>query len=228
MKPRIENKSGFIGKVLGMIPAATIACGIGSASAITIPASTQDETHASQTSEQHLVVAGGCFWGVQAVFQHLKGVKTAISGYAGGTADTAKYDVVSGGNTGHAEAVQITYDPSQITLGQILQVFFSVAHNPTELNYQGPDHGTQYRSAIFFSTPEQKVIAEKYIAQLDAAKVFDAPIATKLEPLTQFYPAESYHQDYARLNPMNPYIMINDAPKVRALKKEFPDWYVEK
>jgi len=228
MKISTENKSSFISKVMGMIPVATIACGIGSASAMTIPTPMQDEPRAAQTSEQHIVVAGGCFWGIQAVFQHLKGVKTAISGYAGGTAETAKYNAVSTGDTGHAEAVQITYDPSQITLGQILQVFFSVAHNPTELNYQGPDHGTQYRSAIFFSTPEQKAVAEKYIAQLDATKVFDAPIATKLEPLTQFYPAEAYHQDYARLNPMNPYIMINDAPKVRALKKEFPDWYMEK
>jgi len=228
MKTSTENKSGFIGKMLGLAGAATVACGIGPAQAMTIPAPVQDEPRAAQMSEQHIVVAGGCFWGVQAVFQHLKGVTTAVSGYAGGTAETAKYNVVSSGDTGHAEAVQITYDPSQITLGQILQVFFSVAHNPTELNYQGPDHGTQYRSAIFFSTPEQKTVAEKYIAQLDAAKVFDAPIATRLEPLTQFYPAEAYHQDYARLNPMNPYIMINDAPKVRALKKEFPDWYAEK
>ncbi len=216
-----------IGKIMGLGAAGAVACGIGSAQAMSIPAPAHDETLAPQHAEQTVVLAGGCFWGVQAVFQHLKGVKTATSGYAGGAADTAKYNIVSGGDTGHAESVQVTYDASQITLGKILQVYFSVAHNPTELNYQGPDHGTQYRSAIFYANPEQKDIAEKYITQLNAAKAFDEPVVTSLEPLTKFYPAEAYHQDYAKLNPLNPYIMINDAPKVRALAAEYPDLYVK-
>jgi len=220
-------KTNFIGKMLGLVPAATLACGIGSAHAVNLPAPTHDTPLAAHQTEQTIVVAGGCFWGVQAVFQHVKGVRTAVSGYAGGSAETAHYDMVSTRTTDHAESVQVTYDASQITLGKILQVFFSVAHNPTELNRQGPDSGPEYRSAIFYSSPEQKQIAEAYIAQLDAAKAFDAPIVTKLEPLAQFYPAEAYHQDYARLNPLNPYIVINDAPKVRALAKEFPDLYVK-
>ena len=224
MKP-VKPQTNLIGRMLGIIPAATIACGIGTAHATTLPAPAHDE--AQYQSEQTIVLAGGCFWGVQAVFQHLKGVKVAISGYAGGTAEDAHYDKVATRMTGHAETVQVTYDGSQITLGKILQVFFSVAHNPTELNRQGPDTGPEYRSAIFFATPEQHDIAEKYIAQLNAANVFAAPIVTRLEPLGKFYPAESYHQDYARLNPYNPYIVINDAPKVRALEKEFPDLFVK-
>ncbi len=223
-----KSKSGFIAKALGLAGAATVACGIGSAQAMSLPAPTVDETQAQHASAQSIVLAGGCFWGIQAVFQHLRGVQSAVSGYAGGTAETANYRAVSTRMTGHAESVQVTYDPSQITLGKILQVFFSVAHNPTELDRQGPDTGPEYRSAIFYSSPEQKAIAEKYIAQLDAARAFDAPIVTKLEPLETFYKAEDYHQDYARLNPLNPYIMINDAPKVRALKSEFPDLYTEK
>lgn len=234
MTPDEKIKPSFIGKmvrrsrkILGMAGAGVIACGIGSAQAMTLPAPAQDVPLAAHATEQTIVLAGGCFWGVQAVFQHLKGVRAAVSGYAGGTAETAKYDIVSGGNTGHAESVQVTYDASQITLGKILQVFFSVAHNPTELNYQGPDQGTQYRSAIFYATPGQKDIAEKYIAQLNAAKVFANPIVTKLEALGPFYPAEAYHQNYARENPYNPYIMINDAPKVRALAAEFPDLFIK-
>ena len=221
------NLSNSIKKTLGFVPAAAMACGIGSAQAATIPAPAFDAPLAAQHQEQSVVLAGGCFWGVQAVFQHLKGVKTATSGYAGGGADTAHYQMVGTGETGHAESVQVTYDASQITLGKILHVFFSAAHNPTELNFQGPDHGTQYRSAIFYATPEQKDIAQKYIAQLNTAKAFDSPVVTTVEPLTQFYAAESYHQDYAKMNPLNPYIVINDAPKVRALAKEFPDWYVK-
>lgn len=221
-----NEKPNFISKMMGLIPAATIACGIGSANAMTLPAPAHDTQLAPQHHEETIVLAGGCFWGVQAVFQHLKGVKTATSGYSGGTAETANYNAVSTRLTDHAEAVQVTYDASQITLGKILQVFFSVVHNPTELNRQGPDTGPEYRSAIFFANDAQKQIAEKYIAQLDAAKVFDAPIVTKLEPLKQFYKAEDYHQDYARLNPMQPYIVIHDAPKVRALEKEFPDLFV--
>jgi peptide-methionine (S)-S-oxide reductase len=158
---------------------------------------------------------------VQAVFQHTKGVTNAVSGYAGGQKDTAHYEMVGTGRTGHAESVQVTFDPTQISYGKILQVYFSVAHNPTELNYQGPDEGTQYRSAIFYSDDEQKHVAEAYIAQLDKAKTFHGPIVTKLEPLAGFYPAEDYHQDFAVLHPTYPYIVFNDAPKVDNLKRLF-------
>lgn len=216
------------GKILGLVPTAALACGISGAQAASLPDPAFDAPLATHASEQAIVVAGGCFWGVQAVFQHVKGVKQAISGYAGGTAATAHYDTVSSGTTGHAEAVKVTYDPSQITPGKLLKVFFSVAHDPTELNRQGPDHGTQYRSAIFFTSPEQQKIAEAYIAQLDKAKVFSNPIVTKVGPLEAFYAAEDYHQDYATLNPDNPYIVINDLPKVANLEKEFPDLYVKR
>lgn len=191
----------------------------------TLPDATQDEKPEAHVGSESVVLSGGCFWGVQAVFQHVKGVKEAISGYAGGDASTAHYEVVSTGTTGHAESVQVTYDPSQVTLGQLLKVYFSVAHNPTELNYQGPDHGTQYRSAIFYSTPEQKKLAEAYIAQLQKEHVFSTPIVTSLEPLKNFYPAEDYHQNYAKLHPYNPYIAMNDLPKVDNLQKEFPGLY---
>lgn len=173
-------------------------------------------------SEAKAIFAGGCFWGVQGVFQHVKGVKNAVSGYAGGEADTAHYDMVGSGQTGHAEAVEITYDPAVVTYGQLLQILFSVAMNPTQLNYQGPDHGTQYRNAIFFQSDEEKQVAAAYIAQLDAATVYPAPIVTTLEPLEAFYPAEQYHQDFLTLNPTWPYIVINDLPKVEALQKLFP------
>lgn len=226
MKQTKENS--LIGKVMHALPAAMMACSIGSAQAMTLPAPIHDSPLSPQESSEKIVLGGGCFWGVQGVFQHLKGVKTAVSGYAGGTAETAKYNVVSNGTTGHAEVVEVTYDSAQITLGQILHVFFSVAHNPTELNFQGPDHGTQYRSVIFYSTPEQRDLVKKYIDQLNAAKAFDSPVVTTLEPLAQFYPAESYHQDYMKQNPLNPYIMIHDAPKIKALKKEFPALYEEK
>lgn len=175
---------------------------------------------------QTIVLAGGCFWGVQAVFKHVKGVTRATSGYAGGAADTAKYEIVSSGTTGHAESVQVVYDPSKITLGQILQVFFSVAHDPTQLNYQGPDHGTQYRSAIFFTNAEQQRVSQAYIAQLEAAKVFGRPIVTEVSPLKAFYQAEAYHQDYAERNPTQSYIARYDMPKLADLKAEFPDLYV--
>src|SRR5579872_2731680 len=161
-----------------------------------------------------VVLAGGCFWGVQAVYQHTKGVTAAVSGYAGGDKETARYQMVGYGRTGHAESVSVTYDPRQISLGKILQIYFSVAHNPTELNYQGPDSGTQYRSAIFYADDEQKKVADAYIAQLDKAHVFAEPIVTKLEPLHGFFPAEDYHQDFAVLHPSYPYIVFNDAPKV--------------
>jgi peptide-methionine (S)-S-oxide reductase len=176
---------------------------------------------------QTVVLAGGCFWGVQAVFQHVKGVTSAVSGYSGGAKNTAKYMVVSSGTTGHAESVQITFDPQQISYGRILQIYFSVAHNPTELNRQGPDEGTQYRSAIFYASPEQQRVAQSYIAQLDKAGMFKQPIVTQLTQFSAFYPAEAYHQDYATMHPENPYIYYNDLPKVESLKKLFPDLYRE-
>ena len=166
-------------------------------------------------------MAGGCFWGVQAVFQHTKGVTAAVSGYAGGEKQTAHYEMVGTGRTGHAESVAVTFDPQQISYGKILQIYFSVAHNPTELNWQGPDVGTQYRSAIFYANDEQKRIASAYIAELDKAQVFPGPIVTKLEPLRGFYPAEDYHQDFAVLHPSYPYIVFNDLPKVENLKRLF-------
>jgi peptide-methionine (S)-S-oxide reductase len=171
------------------------------------------------------VLAGGCFWGVQGVYQHLKGVTRAESGYAGGDRASAEYERVSEGDTGHAESVRIEFDPRQVSFGQLLQVYFSVAHDPTQLNRQGPDTGTQYRSAIFAQTPGQAEIARAYIAQLDAAHAFPRPIVTRVEPGKRFYPAESYHQDYLTRNPHNPYIMINDLPKVANLQRLFPQLY---
>lgn len=167
------------------------------------------------------VIAGGCFWGVQGVYQHTNGVMQAVSGYAGGKANTASYDTVSTGTTGHAEAVKITYDPQKISYGKILQIYFSVVHDPTQLNRQGPDHGTQYRSTIFTSSPEEKRIAQDYIAQLNGTKVYGRPIVTTIEPLQGFYPAENYHQDYLTLHPRQPYIVFNDLPKIENLKKVF-------
>ena len=177
---------------------------------------------------QTAVIAGGCFWGVQGVFQHTAGVVNAVSGYAGGSKATADYNTVSGGNTGHAESVQIKYDPNKISYGKILQIFFSVAHDPTQLNRQGPDSGTQYRSAIFTTSDEQKKVADAYIAQLNAAKVYGKPIVTKVGRLEGFYPAEAYHQDYLTLHPNQPYIAFNDIPKVENLKKMFAENYIEK
>lgn len=222
-----NEKLKGIAKALGLVPTAVLACSISTAHATALPDPKIDDALATtQQKPVSITLAGGCFWGIQAVFQHLKGVTQAVSGYAGGSADTAQYHTVGTGQTGHAESVQVTYDPSQITLGKILQVFFSVAHDPTELNRQGPDTGTQYRSAIFYADAQQKKIADAYIKQLNEAKVFSAPIATTLEPLRGFYPAEDYHQNYARLHPDNPYIVINDAPKVVNLKKTFPDLYM--
>jgi peptide-methionine (S)-S-oxide reductase len=172
------------------------------------------------------VLSGGCFWGVQAVYQHVRGVTKAISGYAGGSASTAQYEVVSTGRTGHAESVQIAYDPARVTYGQLLRVFFSVAHDPTTLNRQGPDEGTQYRSAIFFQDADQERIARAYIAQLDQAHVFKNPIVTDVTKLPAFYEAEDYHQDYATLHRHDPYIVVNDAPKVANLRALFPDLYL--
>jgi peptide-methionine (S)-S-oxide reductase len=187
-----------------------------------------DSALAPASAEESIVVAGGCFWGIQAVYQHTKGVRTATSGYAGGSAKTAKYEVVSSGTTGHAESVRVAYDASQITLGQLLKVFFAVAHDPTQLNRQGPDEGTQYRSAIFYSSAPQRRIAEAYIAQLGDAQLFRRRIVTEIVPLDAFYPAEAYHQDYAEKHPFEPYIMINDRPKVDGLRKLYPSLYVER
>lgn len=180
------------------------------------------------TNTQNIVLAGGCFWGMEAVFEHIRGVKDVISGYSGGTETDATYSKVSSGTTGHAESVSVTFDSSKISLEQLLQVFFTVAHDPTQLNAQGPDHGPQYKSAIFYSSPGQAEVAQKVIQELASDHKFSDPIVTKLIPLTKFYPAEAYHQDFARKNPFNPYILVNDAPKVTRLEKAFPDLFVEK
>lgn len=190
-----------------------------------LPDPAVDSPLAAKSGDQTAVVAGGCFWGVQAVFQHVKGVIDATSGYSGGSGATAEYEQVSTGETGHAESVKITFDPAQISYGQLLKVFFSVAHNPTELNRQGPDSGSQYRSVIFYTSEEQKHIAETYISQLEQAKSFTRAIATQVVPLKAFYPAEAYHQNYAKLHPNDPYIAINDAPKVEHLRQQCPDLY---
>jgi peptide-methionine (S)-S-oxide reductase len=193
--------------------------------AVVLPTPAQDEAAPAGGGTQTVVLAGGCFWGVQGVFEHTKGVVQAVSGYSGGKKETAHYQMVGTETTGHAESVQVTFDPKQISYGKILQIYFSVAHNPTELDYQGPDSGPSYRSAIFVANDEQKRIAEAYIAQLDQAHVFKTPIVTKLEPLTGFYPAEDYHQDFLVLHPTYPYIVINDMPKVENLKRLFADQY---
>ena len=193
--------------------------------AVVIPAPAEDITAVSGAATETAVFAGGCFWGVQAVFQHVKGVSNAVSGYAGGAASTATYDNVGEGKTGHAEAVRISYDPKQVSYGQLLQIYFSVAHNPTELNRQGPDVGTQYRSTVFPTNAAQARVAKNYIAQLDKAKRFGQPIATTIEMQKNFYPAEAYHQDFLVRNPDHPYIVINDLPKVENLKRLFPSAY---
>jgi peptide-methionine (S)-S-oxide reductase len=184
-----------------------------------------DDALAAESAQRTVVVAGGCFWGVQAVFQHVKGVVSATSGYSGGTVKNPSYEAVCTGRTGHAESVQVVYDPSHDTLGQILTTFVSVAHDPTEMNRQGPDTGTQYRSAVFYTDEGQQRIARAYIEQLNQAKIFRRPIATQVVALEQFYQAEAYHQDYAAKHPYEPYIAINDLPKVDALRKQLPDLY---
>ena len=199
---------------------------LGSASpAVNIPGPAVDEPADAPGAHEAAVLAGGCFWGVQGVFEHVRGVDRAVSGYTGGTEPTADYDLVSTGTTGNAESVQIAYDPSQISYGQLLHIYFSVVHDPTQLNRQGPDAGTQYRSAIFAQNETQKKIAEAYIAQLNEADVFDAPIATRIENAAEFVPAESDHQDYLNAHPSYPYIAINDMPKLDNLKHQFPDLY---
>jgi len=191
--------------------------------AVTVPAPALDIPSTAKT--ETAVFAGGCFWGIQAVFQHMKGVTRATSGYAGGWIDRPSYEMVSSGTTGHAESVRVVYDPSQVSYATLLKVFFSVAHDPTELNRQGPDVGTQYRSALFYMNPEQKQQADAYIKQLNEAHVYPKPIVTQVVPYKAFYPAEDYHQDYAENHPADPYIVINDAPKVANLKKHYPDLY---
>jgi peptide-methionine (S)-S-oxide reductase len=195
---------------------------------VAIPKPDVDSPLLATKGQETAVIAGGCFWGIQAVYEHVRGVIRAVSGYSGGQAGTAQYDKVCSGRTGHAEAVQVLYDPSQITYGQILKIFFSVAHDPTQLNRQGPDVGTQYRSAIFYSSEDQKRIALAYIDQLNKAKLFSQPIATQVVALDTFYPAEEYHQDYAANNPENMYIVIHDLPKIGHLRIQFPELFVDK
>ena len=191
----------------------------------TVPAPVRDEPATDRSGSETAVLAGGCFWGVQGVFQHVKGVSQAMSGYAGGEASTAQYETVGTGTTGHAESVRITYDPSQVTFGQLLHIFFAVAHDPTELDRQGPDTGNQYRSAIFPQNDMQRSISDAYIAQLNQAKVFSGPVVTRTDPAPGFYPAEAYHQNYMDLNPDASYIAINDMPKLDALRQQFPELY---
>jgi peptide-methionine (S)-S-oxide reductase len=219
----------FIFRILAVFLLSTsLACTAAIATTGKIPDPTLDAPLAATKGEQVAVLAGGCFWGIEAVFEHVKGVNGVTVGYSGGDAKTAHYEMVSEGDTGHAEAVQITYDPSKISYGQLLKVFFSVAHDPTELNRQGPDTGTQYRSAIFYVSEEQKRIAEAYINQLNQAKVFEGAIVTQTVALNSFYKAEAYHQDYALHHPDEPYIAVNDLPKVASLRKEFPALYKQR
>ena len=217
--------AGLVTLAVGVIASQRFA---NSAEAATkIPAPAQDEKVVPAHSET-AVFAGGCFWGMQGVFEHVKGVKQVLSGYSGGHVPNPGYELVSSGSTGHAESIQIKYDPSKVTYGTLLQVYFSVGHNPTELNYQGPDSGTQYRSAIFYSNDDQKKVAQAYIAQLDAAHAFHAAIVTETTAFTAFYPAEDYHQDYLINHPDSMYIAFNDQPKIDNLKQMFPELYLDK
>jgi peptide-methionine (S)-S-oxide reductase len=209
--------AGLFGLAAWLLPGARLAA----ETARVVPPPAVDEPAGAAPAEV-AVFAGGCFWGVQGVFQHVKGVTSAVSGYAGGGQSAAHYETVSTGATGHAESVRVTFDPRQISYGQLLRIFFSVAHDPTELNRQGPDYGTQYRSAVFPVNDEQARVARSYIAQIDQAHVFGAPVVTKIEPGREFFPAEGYHQDYLTLHPNAPYIMYNDLPKIEALKDAFP------
>lgn len=202
-----------------------VTMGMPLAAGVALPDPLVDDTHGTGKGVATLVVAGGCFWGIEEVYQHVRGVVDAVSGYAGGPAKKANYDMVSTGTSGHAESVKITYDPSKVTLGQLLKVFFSVGHDPTSLNRQGPDVGPQYRSAIFYSGERQQQLVKSYIDQLNAANVFHSKIVTQVVPLNGFYAAEEEHQDFARKNPSHPYILINDKPKVDDLKREFPSLY---
>lgn len=228
-----RTKSGFRRQGLAVIAIAALVFGAIGLRALptfgedarAIPAPTMDEPAAPGATSEVAVLAGGCFWGVQGVFQHVRGVTAAVSGYAGGDKDKAHYETVGTGMTGHAESVQITFDPHQISYGRILQIYFSAVHDPTELNRQGPDDGTQYRSTIFPTSARQAEVAKAYIAQLTQAHAFEAPIVTTIEPDRTFYPAEAYHQDFLTRHPDYPYIVINDLPKIEALKRLFPDAY---
>lgn len=227
MKIRITWRQTLLGLALAGVVGQSLGFSFGATQdAVAIVPPTLDEK--PKTGRETAVFAGGCFWGVQGVFQHVKGVTRAVSGYAGGAANTAHYEQVGEGDTGHAESVQVTFDPAQISYGRLLQIYFSVAHDPTELNRQGPDSGSQYRSTLFVETPEQQRVAQAYIAQLDAAHAFGKPIVTTLEPDHGFYPAEDYHQDFLTLHPTYPYIVINDLPKVAHLKALYPEHYVDK
>lgn len=223
----------WLAAVLCAVSLEIIACtgrfsGLGSAApAVNIPGPAVDEPLATSSAPETAVLAAGCFWGVQGVFEHVKGVRRAVSGYAGGTEQTAHYDLVSTGTTGHAESVEITYDPTQITYGQLLRIYFSVVHDPTQLDRQGPDVGTQYRSAVFPQNDTQQRVAQSYIAQLNRASVFGAPIVTRVENATAFVPAEAHHQDFLNSNPTNSYIAINDMPKLDNLMRQYPDLYRE-
>ncbi|GLP73510.1 peptide methionine sulfoxide reductase MsrA [Mycobacterium antarcticum] len=217
--------AGFLGVQSGTIASPAVLTGIGTASTFVVPAPDVDEPMAAPGTQETAVLAGGCFWGVQGVFQHVDGVTQAVSGYAGGEQATADYDTVSTGTTGHAESVRISYDPQKVTFGQLLRIYFSVVADPTQLDRQGPDEGTQYRSAIFAQDATQQRVADSYISQLSSAAVFPGPIVTKVEPNTGFFPAEAYHQDYLNSNPSSMYIAMNDMPKVEALQQLFPDEY---
>jgi peptide-methionine (S)-S-oxide reductase len=214
------------GKAVGAMAVSILglSCALNADSPKQIPAPQFDPAPAT-SGPQTAVLAGGCFWGMQGMFEHVRGVTRVVAGYSGGEKATAHYEMVGTETTGHAESVEITFDPKQVTYGQLLRLYFSVAHDPTQLNRQGPDRGPSYRSEIFFSTPEQERIARAYVAQLTNAKVFSSPIVTKIEPLKAFYPAEDYHQDYLIDNPSQPYIVFNDLPKIDALKRLYPDLY---
>jgi peptide-methionine (S)-S-oxide reductase len=211
-----------------IVLAALAVAGLSAGGASPLPAPAADIQASSVKGPQTAVFAGGCFWGVEAVFRHVKGVRSAVSGYAGGMLVKPTYEQVGSGKTGHAEAVEVTYDPSQVSYGQLLAVFFSVAHDPTQLDRQGPDYGPQYRSAIFYTNDDQKRVAEAYVAQLDKAKAFKSPIVTQVAKLPAFWPAEDYHQNYLALHPTQPYIVFNDLPKLAALQKEWPDLYAKR
>lgn len=213
--------------VLSLLIVLAVCAGCRAADRTRIPAAAQDAALAGKPGKQTAVFAGGCFWGVQSVFERVKGVVGTTAGYAGGSAATATYDQVTTETTGHAESVRVVYDPSRITYGQLLRIYFSVVHDPTELNRQGPDVGTSYRSAIFYTSDEQRRIGKAYIAQLEGAHVFGRPIVTQVTPLQGFYDAESYHQDYALHNPDNPYILVCDRPKIAALRQQFPELFQE-
>ena len=238
----MNTTTGFLGKsaaflsrniltasaLVAVVAGFYLTVGTAAEKAVKLPAPAVDTPAGSQSGPQTAVFAGGCFWGVQAVFQHTRGVLNAVSGYSGGKKETATYQMIGSGTTGHAEAVQITYDPQQVSYGKLLQIYFSVAHDPTQLNRQGPDAGTQYRSAVFYTDAAQKKVTESYIAQLDAAKAYPRRIVTELTPLVAFYPAEDYHQDYATLHPNQPYIATFDLPKIANLKAMMPDVFREK